>query len=402
MISSAEALEIVLTHRLHLPKMTVSLVEAVGHVLREHLRADRDFPPFHRVTMDGVAILYKAWEQGQRTFLVEERQLAGQPQKQLLEPTGCLEVVTGAVLPLGTDTVVRYEDVELFEEGSNRFARVLEGPREAGQNIHWQGSDEWEGDVLVRAGTRLSPAEIAVAASVGRDLLLVSRPPALAVVSTGDELVEVGQTPQPHQIRMSNGYMLQAALRQAGARAERFHLPDDQAGLAQGLERLLGQFEAVILSGGVSMGKADFVPEALAELEVQKLFHGVAQRPGKPFWFGQSPAGKVVFALPGNPVSTFACYYKYVRPWLQASLTQELEAQVVGVLAQDVSFAPDLTYFLSVRTEQAPDGRLLAHPVRSGGSGDFASLLQAGGFLELPRHQRDFRAGEAFPLLRFR
>jgi molybdopterin molybdotransferase len=403
MITAAQALETVLNQALSLPKISVPLTEAVGQVLREDLLADRDFPPFDRVTMDGIAIMHRAWEQGQQTFMVEEIQLAGQPRKQLLEPTACLEVMTGAVLPQGADTVIRYEDVELFEEGSNRFARVKERPKQAGQNVHRRGSDQREGDLLVRAGTRLGPAEIAVAATVGRDPLQVSRPPVLAVVSTGDELVEITQKPLPHQIRMSNVYMLQAALRQAGARAERFHLPDHKEGIARELERLLGQFDAVLLSGGVSMGKADYVPEVLAELGVQKLFHQVAQRPGKPFWFGRSPEGKVVFALPGNPVSTFVCYYKYVRPWLQASFTQQAElAPAKAALAAAVTFGPDLTYFLSVRTEMANDGRLLAHPVRSGGSGDFASLLHCDGFLELPQHQRDFKAGEVFPLLRFR
>ena len=224
----------------------------------------------------------------------------------------------------------------------------------------------------------------------------------LAVVSTGDELVEVGQEPLPHQIRMSNVYMLQAALREAGVAADRFHLPDRQEDIANELRQILGRYDAVLLSGGVSMGKADYVPEVLAELGVQKLFYQVAQRPGKPFWFGQSPEGKVVFALPGNPVSTFVCFYKYVRPWLQASLSDKPAPTLAAVLAEDVSFAPPLTFFLTVKAEVALDGRLLAYPVRSGGSGDFASLLQADGFLELPPHLSVFKAGQAYPLIRFR
>jgi molybdopterin molybdotransferase len=402
MISSADALTIVLSHLLPLPRIRVPLAEAVDHVLQEEVRADRDFPPFDRVTMDGIALVHQAWEQGQQTFLVEEMQKAGQPQKQLLEPTACLEVMTGAMLPMGTDTVIRYEDLELYEEGSNRFARVQTGPKVAGQNIHRRGSDQLEGDLLLKPGILLGPAEIAVAASVGKDPLLVCRPPVLAVVSTGDELVEVTQQPQPHQIRKSNVYMLQAALRQAGIQAERFHLPDVKEDISRELERLLGQFDAILLSGGVSMGKADFVPEVLAGLGVEKLFHQVAQRPGKPFWFGKSPAGKVAFALPGNPVSTFVCYFKYVVPWLQASMQEKPAPLPVAALAQDYSFPPDLTFFLTVRTERAADGRLLAHPVRAGGSGDFTSLLQADGFLELPRHQKDFKAGEVFPFIRFR
>jgi molybdopterin molybdotransferase len=198
--------------------------------------------------------------------------------------------------------------------------------------------------------------------------------------------------------------MLEAAARSGGAVTEAFHFNDDQDVLRHGLPKLLSSFDAVVLSGGVSKGKADFLPGVLRELGVEQIFHEVEQRPGKPFWFGQKPGGAVVFALPGNPVSTFVNYYRYVQPWLRACQSPKMPPTpaLVAVLASDVSFRPRLTHFLPVRLEMAPDGRLLAHPQRAGGSGDLASLLHCDGFLELPPDQSEFPAGEAWPLLRFR
>ena len=265
-------------------------------------------------------------------------------------------------------------------------------------------ADRRQGDLLVPAGTRLGPAEIAVAATIGAATLSVTRPARLAVVSTGDELVDVAEQPLPHQIRRSNAAMLQAAAHAAGATAEAFHFIDDQDVLRQGLPQLLSDFDAVVLSGGVSKGQADFLPGVLRELGVEQIFHEVEQRPGKPFWFGQKLGGAVVFALPGNPVSTFVNYYRYVQPWLRACQSPEMPPTptAFAVLAADVSFRPRLTHFLPVRLELTSDGRLLAHPQRAGGSGDLASLLYCDGFLELPPDQTEFPAGEAWPLLRFR
>jgi molybdopterin molybdotransferase len=163
---------------------------------------------------------------------------------------------------------------------------------------------------------------------------------------------------------------------------------------------LLSRFDVLILSGGVSKGKFDFVPNVLEECGVQKKFHEVSQRPGKPFWFGSTTSGKVAFALPGNPVSTFMCYYKYVNPWLIKSAGGN-PTQHHAILEKDVSFQPKLTYFLQVRTTNI-DGRLVARPVVGGGSGDFANLKDVTGFLELPPDRSTFSAGEAFPYIPFR
>jgi len=386
-----------------LPPETVPLAQAVGRVLRQAVVADRDFPPYNRVTMDGIALCYNSLAAGQTTFPIERTQLAGAEPAPLVNPRAAVEIMTGAALPPGTDTVIRYEDLD-FSDAPSRQATVRVAPPRLGHNVHAQGSDQPAGAPLLAPGLVLSPAEIAVAATVGAATLAVARRPRVAVVSTGDEIVDIEATPLPHQIRRSNGPMLSAALALAGCESQEFHLVDDLASLKAELPALLTGFDAVLLSGGVSKGQADFLPQALREIGVTEVFHRVAQRPGQPFWFGQAPGGTVVFALPGNPVATFANYYRYVQPWLRQcqGLPAEASQPAFAELAGPVDFKPTLTYFLAVRLEYDPSGRLLAHPTPTAGSGDLAGLLAADGLLELAAEPTHFAAGTAWPVWRFR
>lgn len=402
MISVAEASQIIQEHVLSLPVREVPISEAVGQVLREPIYADRDFPPYHRVTMDGIAISFATFRGGEDIFLIEGAQLAGEPIKTLQNSDNCLEVMTGAVLPAGTDTVIRYEDLKITERNGKKYAHVAAAPKGVLQNIHQKGSDRHVADLLIPDGVLLSPAEIAIIATIGKATVKVTQSPRVAIISTGDELVSITETPLAHQIRQSNSYMLQAALMQQGVKAERFHLPDEKAALLQEVKNILNRFEVLVLSGGVSKGQADFIPEVLQELGVNKLFHEVAQRPGKPFWFGRVPEGPVVFALPGNPVSTFVCYYKYVQPWLRASLGTNPALSITAVLEEEVIFKPGLTFFQPVKIKVNYAGDLEARPLVTGGSGDFASMLEADGFLELPQKRNVFSEGERFPFLSFR
>lgn len=405
MISVAEATRLVQATASPLPAETVLLTEATGRVLRQPVYADRDFPPFDRVTMDGIALRHAATAAGQTRFVLERTQFAGQPPAPLQDPAAAVEIMTGAVLPPGTDAVVRYEDL-LIEDGPDgrRVATVRVPPPQPGHNVHRRGSDRPAGDLLLPAGTVLGPAEIAVAATVGAATLLVTRRPRVAVVSTGDELVDIGEAPAAHQIRRSNAYMLLAAVRGAGAEGQVFHFDDDLASLQAGLPPLLRGFDAVLLSGGVSKGRADFLPQALQDAGAERIFHEVRQRPGKPFWFGRYPGGAVVFALPGNPVSTFINYYRYAAPWLRAVQlpAPQFPAPEPAALVTAVTFRPPLTHFLLVSLEPGPDGRLRARPERAHGSGDLASLLPSDGFVELPAERDTFAAGEVLPVWRFR
>jgi molybdopterin molybdotransferase len=401
MLSVADAYQQILATACPLPSETVPLAEAVGRVLHQTITADRDFPPYNRVTMDGIALRFATLEAGQTTFSIERTQLAGAVPELLGNPQATIEIMTGAALPPGTDTVIRYEDLDITDQPT-RQATVRVAPPRQGHNVHLQGSDQHAGTRLVTTGQLLSPAEIAVAATVGAATLAVARQPRVAVVSTGDEIVDVTETPLPHQIRRSNAYMLQAALTLDGATSDIFHFDDDLATLKTSLPPLLAEYDAVLLSGGVSKGKADFLPQALRESGVTELFHRVAQRPGQPLWFGQRPGGAVVFALPGNPVATFAAYYRYVRGWLRQCQQAAPSSLVFAELTEAVEFKPALTYFLAVKLENAPDGRLLAHPTPTAGSGDLAGLLAADGLLELSSELTHFAAGTAWPVWRYR
>ncbi|HEX8424976.1 molybdopterin molybdotransferase MoeA [Hymenobacter sp.] len=407
MLSVEEATRRVAATIRPLPPEFLALPLAAGRILREDLHADRDFPPFNRVAMDGIAVRFAAFETGLTEFRIERTQFAGQVPTPLLDPHAATEIMTGAMLPEGTDTVIRYEDLTFRtdEATGHRFATVQALPPQAGHNVHPRAADRHQGDLLLPAGTHLGAAELAVAATIGATTVAVTRLPRVAVVSTGDELVPIAERPLPHQIRRSNALMLQAAAEQAGAITQTFHFNDDVAVLQESLPALLAEFDAVILSGGVSKGKADFLPEVLRELGVEQIFHEVQQRPGKPFWFGEKPGGAVVFALPGNPVSTFVNFYRYARPWLlgvQQSTTSFETGSIPAVLATEVSFRPKLTHFLLVRLEYSSSGQLLAHPERAGGSGDLASLLTSNAFLELPPEQELFPAGTILPAWRFR
>ena len=398
MISTAEAYARLLATAHPLPPETLPLAQAAGRVLAESLAADRDFPPFDRVAMDGIAVAHAAWAGGQTVFPIAHAQFAGAAAQPLPGPGVAAEVMTGAVLPPGADTVVRYEDITI----TNPQATInIVPPARVGANVHTQAADRRRGDLLLPAGTRLTPAALAVAATVGAAEVRVTRLARVAVVSTGDELVDVATTPLPHQIRRSNAYAVQALLAPTGADVHLFHLPDDLPTLRQGLTNILAAgFDAVVLSGAVSKGRADHVPTLLRELGVVEIFHEVNQRPGKPMWFeARDGGGPVVFGLPGNPVSTLLTAARYVRPWLLAS--QQPAAGAPGptpaVLTAAVQFRPALAHLLPVAIAVDAHGVRRATPVAVGGSGDLAGLLGADAFLDLPAELTDFAAGTAWP-----
>ena len=397
MTSVEEAIQLIRENAIKPEIVKVPLSQALGKILCEPLTADRDFPPFHRVTMDGIAIAHADFASGQRSFPISGVGAAGVAQQTLSQPGSCLEIMTGAMLPTGTDTVIRYEDLRIEDQIAILEIETIK----KGQNIHRQGEDRRQGEIIVPAGRRISAAEIGVAATVGKSELEVYRPLTALILSSGDELVEVAQTPLPHQIRRSNNYSIQALLQGWGLEVEMAHVADDQAATERLLAEQLPKHDVLLLSGGVSKGKFDYIPAALEALGVQKSFHRVAQRPGKPFWFGRIPGGTVVFALPGNPVSTFVCTTVYFQDWLMTSWDIQ-HPRPKAQLTKDVHFHPDLNYYLQVRLHWNDEGRLLAEPVEGHGSGDLANLTDADAFLMLPRGSDLFLKGETFPVWPFR
>ncbi len=395
MVSVQEATSIILSNLFQPKTSNVNLNECLGKTLAEPILADRDFPPFDRTTMDGIALAFDSYQEGQVNFKIESIQAAGESRKKLNSNSGCIEIMTGAMLPEGTDTIIPYEQLEINKE----HATIVTKQVVKGQNIHFQGSDVKKNQLLLDIGKMISPAEIALLASIGKTSVLVHSAPKFVIISTGNELVDIDQIPLPYQIRKSNSYALQAALAELGIASQLLHLADDQDQLQIEIKQALLDFDVLLLSGGVSKGKFDFVPLALESLGVHKLFHQVSQKPGKPMWAG-SLGNKFVFALPGNPVSTFLCFHRYVKPWLLLSMGTQPNTSK-AILSKDFSFKGDLTYFLQVKLANV-DGRLMANPIVGGGSGDFVNLRDVDGFLELPSNKSEFSSGETFDYLAFR
>ena len=390
------ATEVVLAQKIELGVEKLSFTKAYRRVLAEPLKADRDFPPFDRVTMDGIAIHWQSYENGQRKFKIATSQMAGEEQKSLADLNECIEVMTGASLPENADTVVRYEDINM----KDGFAEIEIETVKQRQNIHQRAEDRKQGEVIVQAKTVINAPEMAIAASIGAAELLVKKLPRVAIITSGDELVGVEQTPAPHQIRTSNIYCIATMLRNYEIEADFLHIVDDLQETENVVKAAMQQYDVLILSGGVSKGKKDFIPVALENLGVQKLFHRIQQQPGKPFWFGRKE-NTLVFALPGNPVSSFLCARRYFIPWLRQNIGLEPLDYIEAKLAEDFESKSKLSYFLQVKLFQ-DKASMMAKPIIGHGSGDFANLVDTDGFMELPAFEKQvFRAGEIYKVWRF-
>jgi molybdopterin molybdotransferase len=379
MLSPSEAAAAIATHAPRLPVAPVALRDAAGCILRQSVHAERDQPPFDRVAMDGIAIASKSVANGRREFKVAGTQAAGSPPLECSVVDECIEIMTGAMLPPNCDCVIPVERITLNSGRARLADDVVATPW---LNLHRRGVDCRKGDVVLTPGSLLHAPDIAILASSGLQHVQVSRAPRIVVISTGDELVDPGQPMSDWQIRRSNVFAVMATLRNRGfMRVADDHIADIESVLRQRLQRHLDEADVLILSGGVSMGKFDFVPKILAELGVQQLFHKIAQRPGKPMWFG-TRSDKAVYALPGNPVSTLACMARYVLPGLQTALGIEPETMTVQ-LATDATPLPGLTTLLPVTLCSDFSGKLCATPRFTHGSGDFTALVGTHGCVEL-------------------
>jgi molybdopterin molybdotransferase len=390
MLTPAQAETLIEQHLSCLPIESLPLTQAAGAVLRENIYAERDQPPFDRVAMDGIAVNTVGAAANGGRLRVAGIQNAGDLPQTLPDPDSCIEIMTGAMLPAGCDAVVQVEQVQR----NGDFAEIGRKPVSPWQNVHRRGSDCRQGALLLAAGTRLSAPEVAIAAGAGMARVRVSAQPMIAVISTGNELVEPGELIQPHQVRRSNAYGITASLRQQGfTRVSDDHVRDDEGELEQRLSFHLRTHDVLILSGGVSMGRLDLVPKVLEKLGVTLVFHHVAQRPGKPMWFGVSQAGPAVFALPGNPVSTLVCLARYVLPALRAAMGQAPSETPRIALTAPAEVKVPLVVYLPVRLRSDDWGRTSAEPTPTNGSGDFTALAGTDGFVELPPGPNTFPKG---------
>lgn len=382
-----------------LPAQTRPLEQCVGQTLREDVYAERDNPPFDRVCMDGIAIDSAAFGRGLRRYALEATQAAGSPALTLGDRQHAIEVMTGAIMPRGTDSVIPLEEYDLRDGVVSLKPEAQGAPF---RNVQRRGEDSQPGVAMLRAGVRLGAPEIAVAASAGRAALSVTRQPRIMVISTGDELVEPGQPIAEHQVRRSNAYAMVASLRAHGLeQIANDHIVDEEAALRQRLGRHLAERDVLILSGGISKGKFDLVPKVLKDLGVREEFHQVAQRPGMPMWFGVAPEAQAVFGLPGNPVSTLLCLTRYVLPAIAAVMGAPLPSPEPVALASAGKFARAVTYFLPVAVRYDGAGRACADPRPPHGSGDFLALAGTQGFVELPPRTEAFPEGFIVNLYRW-
>lgn len=396
MITVQQAEDIILSQAQDFGKEYISYDHASGRVLAEDLTADRDLPPFDRPTVDGIAIRYIAYEKGIRSFTVKATQSAGEPSLSVDSETECIEIMTGAALDPSVDTVIRYEDITIHNGIASLTIDIKKG-----QNIHLKGRDKKAGEILVKSSQVISPAIIGIASSIGKTSIAVKKLPRIVIISTGDEMVSADSNPSPYQLRRSNGVTIQSVLRKYAIEADFLHLNDHYEEIKKELSRCIDEYDVLLMTGGVSMGKFDYLPKACEELGIEKLFHKIKQRPGKPFWFGKNTDQKLVFAFPGNPVSVFMCLHRYFIPWLEKSLGISGNSPQFAVLQNDMEVSFPLQYFIQVKLSVNPLGQLIAEPVDTNGSGDFSHLADTNAFMELPLEQNNFKKGEVYKTWRY-
>jgi len=384
-----------------------TIESVLGCVLAEEIRADIDLPPFDKALMDGYAVRSSDLAGSDRTLRIGETLTAGRTPSRPLGAREAAIITTGAPLPPGADCVVMLEktrtaDGEVF---------IDQEDVRPGQNRLLRGREMKAGDVVLTRGTRLTPPAIGLLASVGRAKVSVVPRPRVAVVPTGDELVEIGQVPGPGQIRNSNSFMIQACASEAGAVAESFPIARDEPdSLYRELERALSR-DILLISGGVSAGHLDLVPMTLERLGVRRVFHKTRLKPGKPLWFGVGPErdgrpGALVFGLPGNPVSGLICFLLLVRPAIALRAGQPMppSKEVEARLARGFTHRGDRpTYFPARRVESSGEGMngLTISPLDWAGSADLRSVALADGFAVFPAGDREFVEGEIVRFLPF-
>jgi molybdopterin molybdotransferase len=371
----------------------VSVWDALGLVLAQEVKTDREYPPFDRSTRDGYAVRSKETKPGAQLKCVGEIK-AGDTVRESLAAGSCLQIMTGAAVPAGADAVV------MIEQTSRKGDLVrFEQTAQLGQNIVPKGSEASAAQTVLAPGMRLGYAELALAAQVGAVQLECARRPRVAILSTGDEVVLIDETPGPFQIRNSNSVSLAAQVRIAGGEPVVLGNATDRIeDLGEKIERGLKE-DALVLSGGVSMGKYDLVESALKAMGAEFFFDAVAIRPGKPAVFGMCQ-GKPVFGLPGNPVSTMVTFELFVAPAIDLLSGAEARALplVEARLAEVMKEKPGLTHFLPARVEWG-GGEPVVKALKWQGSGDIAALAKANCFLVVPADRENIAIGESVSVL---
>ncbi|MCB0178698.1 MAG: molybdopterin molybdotransferase MoeA [Anaerolineae bacterium] len=393
MISIERALDIISTHIQPLPAVTISFYDAQGYVLAEDIFAVEPMPPFAASSVDGYAVV-AADGPGRRRIVGD--QAAGYMAEVEIEPGTSARVTTGAPIPPGADAVVMVEETEV----ADGFVEILASDIRSGANIRPVGQDIEQGQLVLPQGTILGPAEMGLLGTVGRSQVTVYRRPRVAVMSTGDEIVEPDQPLSPGQIRDANRFTLMGAVREAGCEPVDLGIVRDKANsLADTIERGLAEADVLLTSGGVSMGQLDLVKPYLAARGTLH-FGRVNTKPGKPVTFAVVD-GVPCFAMPGFPVSALVSFEVFVRPALlkMAGYTHIYRPHEKAILAQRLSHTSARTEFQRVVLTRRADGRLAASTTGFQGSGRLLSMAGANGLVILPHGQDDYEPGSVVEAL---
>jgi molybdopterin molybdotransferase len=393
MIPVEEAQERVLAEVQILGTEQVVFTDALGRVLREDVRATRDVPDGDNTAMDGYAVRADDIANAPVALRVIENLPAGTVATKLVEPGTAVRIMTGALMPEGADTVAH---VEITDAGDD-VVNVLESLRR-GTNVRKRGEDMHAGDLVLADGTPIHSAEVGVLASVQKPVVKVGRRPTVAILSTGDEIIDVGDEMSPGKVVNSNSYSLAALVREAGAIPRMIGIvPDTQEATVAAIESAL-ESDFVISSGGVSVGAYDFVKDALDALGAETKFWQVAMKPGKPVVLS-SVRGRLYFGLPGNPVSCMVSFLLFIAPAIRKAMGQNvnlLPPIVQTRIAAPLKSRGDRRNYMRVRVV-ARDGELVSQPMMSQGSGVSTSMVQANGFAIVETGIMKIEAGEMVP-----
>lgn len=342
MINVAEAKDLILKNTIVLSPVKRSLSEAAGMVLAENIYSSINIPAYAQSSMDGYAVKFSDWKEG-GSLMIKGEMAAGSGKTFSLVPGTAARIFTGAPVPEGADTVVMQEKTKV----ENGQLLILDKDLQQGINVRPKGSEINDGDLAVAKDSLLMPAAIGFLAGIGITEVLVCPNPSISIIVTGNELIQPGQPLQKGQVYESNSYSLQAALKQLHIQNGKvFRVEDDLEKVKQVLKEALQQSDIVFLTGGVSVGEYDFVAAAAEENGIEKIFHKIKQRPGKPLFFGKKE-NKMIFGLPGNPASVLTCFYEYVEPALQKIMKKHSGLQILkAALSVPFKKATGLTHFL--------------------------------------------------------
>jgi len=342
MINVAEAKKLILEHATVLPPVKLALPGAAAMVLAEDVYATINIPAFAQSSMDGYAFSFPDW-QTNKPLKIKGMMAAGSNETAALSPGNAVRIFTGAAVPAGADTVVMQEKTKI----ENDYLVIEDENILQGLNVRAKGSEIKAGDLALAKDVLLMPAAIGFLAGIGITKVLVYPHPSVSIIVTGNELQAPGHPLQPGQVYESNSFSLQAALKQLHIdQVKVYKAADTLETVKQVLNEALQQSDIVFLTGGVSVGDYDFVAAAAAQNGIEKVFHKIKQRPGKPFYFGKKE-NKLVFGLPGNPASVLTCFYEYVEPALKKISKQKTGLQVIQApLAEPFKKAAGLTHFL--------------------------------------------------------